>query len=66
MAMRYRCSTVSSLDKALILLGFTIHNDNGYKPMALKLVNACYGNVGGTRLMGAAAAELCYIACGKS
>jgi len=58
-------STVCSLDKALILLGLP-YNDNGYKPMALKLVNACYGNVGGTRLMGAAATELCYIACGRA
>lgn len=58
-------STVCSLDKALILMGLP-YNDNGYKPMALKLVNACYGNVGGTRLMGAAAAELCYIACGRA
>jgi len=58
-------SSVNSLDKALILLGLP-YNDDGYKPMALKLVDACYGNVGGSRLMGAAAAELCYIACGRA
>lgn len=33
--------------------------------MAVHLVNRLYGNVGGLRLIGAAAAELCYIAAGR-
>ena len=33
--------------------------------MALRLVDRLYGFAGGTRLMGAAAAEVCYIAAGR-
>ena len=36
-----------------------------YKPTARRLVEKCYGNVTGLRLLGAAAAELCYVAAGR-
>lgn len=57
-------SAVSTLDDAFIAMGFP-YNAEEYKPVALSLVNECYGNVGGLRLIGAAAAELCYIAAGR-
>lgn len=57
-------SAVSALDDAFIELGLP-YNSEAYKPMATCLVNRLYGNVAGLRLMGAAAAELCYIAAGR-
>lgn len=57
-------SPISALDDAFIELGFP-YNAEAYKPMAVHLVNRLYGNVGGLRLIGAAAAELCYIAAGR-
>lgn len=57
-------SDIESLDKAFIGLGLP-YNFNEYKPMANYLIDKLYGNVAGTRILGAAAAELCYIACGR-
>lgn len=57
-------SDVSDLDKAFIDLGFP-YNSDAYRPVALHLVDRLYGFAGGTRLMGAAAAEVCYIAAGR-
>ena len=57
-------SSVSALDDAFIELGFP-YNAEAYRPMAVHLVNTLYGNVGGLRLMGAAAVELCYVAAGR-
>ena len=57
-------SSVSALDDSFIELGFP-YNSEAYKPMATHLVDRLYGNVAGLRLMGAAAAELCYIAAGR-
>lgn len=57
-------SDVSTLDKAFIALGFP-YNSDAYRPVALRLVDRLYGFAGGTRLMGAAAAEICYIAAGR-
>ena len=57
-------SSVSALDDAFIELGFP-YNAEAYRPMAVHLVNTLYGNVGGLRLMGAAAVELCYVAVGR-
>lgn len=56
-------SSVDTLDDAFIAMGFP-YNAEAYKPLALTLVNECYGNVAGLRLMGAAA-ELCYVAAGR-
>lgn len=57
-------SDVCNMDTAFIALGFP-YNYKEYKPMALRLVQELYGNVGGLRLQGAAAAEICYIAAGR-
>lgn len=57
-------SDVSDLDKAFIALGFPYDSD-AYRPVALRMVDRLYGFAGGTRLMGAAAAEVCYIAAGR-
>lgn len=57
-------SDIAELDKAFIALGFPYDSDR-YRPVARKLVDKLYGFAGGTRLMGAAAAELCYVACGR-
>ncbi len=57
-------SDVSAMDTAFIALGFP-YNHEAYKPMALHLVQQLYGRVGGLRLQGAAAAEICYIAAGR-
>lgn len=57
-------SEVDSLDKAFIALGFP-YNSDAYRPVAAHLVDKLYGFAGGTRLMGSAAAELCYVASGR-
>lgn len=57
-------SDVSVLDKAFIALGFP-YNSDAYRPVAAHLVDSLYGFAGGTRLMGSAAAELCYVAAGR-
>lgn len=55
---------IAILDKAFIALGFPYDSDR-YRPVAQKLVDRLYGFAGGTRLMGSAAAEICYVACGR-
>ena len=57
-------SNIELLDKAFIGLGLP-YNFDAYKTTANYLINKLYGNVAGSRIMGAAAAELCYIACGR-
>lgn len=57
-------SDVSVLSQACIALGFP-YNSDAYRPTALKLIDRLYGFAGGTRLMGSAAAELCYVAAGR-
>lgn len=57
-------SDVSVLDKAFVALGFPYDSDR-YRPTALHLVDQLYGFAGGTRLLGSAAAEICYIACAR-
>lgn len=57
-------SDVSVLDNAFIALGFP-YNSDAYRPVAAHLVDGLYGFAGGTRLMGSAAAELCYVAAGR-
>ncbi len=52
------------LDQAFVELGFP-YNSEAYRGFALRLVESLYGHVGGLRLMGAAAAEICYIAAGR-
>lgn len=57
-------STVGKLENAFIELGFPYDSER-YRQFVLKLIEQLYGNVGGERLLGAAAAELCYIAAGR-
>lgn len=57
-------STVSDIDEAFVALGFP-YDFNAYKPLAEHIIRELYGNVGGLRLQGAAAAELCYVAAGR-
>lgn len=59
-----RVTDVAVLDKAFVALGFPYDSDR-YRPVAQKLVDRLYGYAGGTRLLGSAAAELCYVACGR-
>ena len=64
MAGRYTYQTSPTWIKPFIDLGFP-YNSDAYRPVALRLVDRLYGFAGGTRLMGAAAAEVCYIAAGR-
>lgn len=57
-------SAVSDPDDTFLALGFP-YNVHDYKPIAIHLVNQCYGRISGLRLLGAAAAELCYVAAGR-
>lgn len=59
-----RVSSISDPDDSFLALGFP-YNVHDYKPIAVKLVDRCYGQIAGLRLLGAAAAELCYIAAGR-
>lgn len=57
-------SDQSVLDQSFIELGFPYKAEN-YRSFALGLIQDLYGHVGGLRLMGAAAAEICYVAAGR-
>lgn len=57
-------SAISDPDDTFLALGFP-YNVHDYKPTAIHLVNQCYGRISGLRLLGAAAAELCYVAAGR-
>lgn len=59
-----RVSNVAVPDDAFIALGFP-YNAELYRPFATGLVGQLYGQVGGLRLQGSAAAELCYVAAGR-
>jgi myo-inositol-1(or 4)-monophosphatase len=57
-------SAISKLNDAFIELGLP-YNFNAYKKMADYLIHTLYGNVGGLRIQGSAAAEICYVAAGR-
>lgn len=57
-------SNISNLSDAFIEMGFPYDADK-YRSFVTQLIEKLYGNVCGLRLEGAAAAELCYIACGR-
>lgn len=59
-----KVSKIFDLNEAFIALGFP-YNFDEYKPIANHLVDSLYGHVGGLRLQGAAAVELCYVAAGR-
>ena len=52
------------LDQSFIELGFP-YDAERYRAFAVKVVEELYGHVGGLRLMGSAAAEICYVAAGR-
>ena len=57
-------SDVSELTDAFIALGLP-YNSDAYRPVAEHLLHTLYGHVGGLRVQGAAAIELCYVAAGR-
>ena len=59
-----KVSEIAEMDNAFIELGFPYDSENTGKMMP-ELAKRLYGNVGGIRLQGSAASELCYIACGR-
>ena len=57
-------SQQQALDQSFIELGFP-YKAEAYRPFVLRLIEDLYGNVGCLRLMGSAAAEICYVAAGR-
>lgn len=59
-----RVSASSRIDDAFVALGFPYAFDR-YRPVAVGLVQQLYGHARGLRVLGSAAVELCYVACGR-
>lgn len=57
-------SQVDNPDDAFLALGLP-YNAEAYKTTVDRLIRGVYGNVAGTRVVGAAAAEMCYVASGR-
>lgn len=57
-------SSIRSLNESFIELGFP-YDAESYREFVTGLIRQLYGKVGGLRLQGSAAAELCYIAAGR-
>lgn len=57
-------TTINNLDQAFIELGFPYDAEH-FRPIITRLIERLYGRVGGLRLLGSAAVELCYIAAGR-
>ena len=57
-------SSQSSMDQSFIELGLPYRAD-AFGPFITKVISTLYGSVGGLRIIGAAACELCYIAAGR-
>ena len=55
---------IDNLDQAFIELGFPYDAEH-FRPIITRLIEKLYGHVGGLRLLGSAAVELCYIAAGR-
>ena len=58
-------SSVSDIRQAQILLGFP-YDSGRFRPIVLSAIEQMYGMVGAERLLGSAAAELCYVAAGRA
>lgn len=58
-------SEITSIEQAQILLGFPYDSEH-FRPIVLGLIEQMYGYVGAERLLGSAAAELCYVAAGRA
>lgn len=57
-------TSIDNLDQAFIELGFP-YDAERFRPIVTRLIERLYGQVGGLRLLGSAAVELCYIAAGR-
>lgn len=57
-------TSINTLDRAFIELGFP-YDAERFRPIITRLIEKLYGRVGGLRLLGSAAVELCYIAAGR-
>lgn len=55
---------VNTLDDSFVILGLP-YNAEANKPTILRTMDRLYGNVAGLRIIGSAACEFCYIACGR-
>ena len=58
-------SPISDISQAQILLGFPYDSER-FRPIVLGAIAQMYGTVGAERLLGSAAAELCYVAAGRA
>lgn len=56
---------IAAMDQAQILLGFPYDSER-FRPIVLHAIAQMYGTVGAERLLGSAAAELCYVAAGRA
>ena len=56
---------IEAVEQAQILLGFPYDSER-FRPVILNAIGQMYGNVGAERLLGSAAAELCYVAAGRA
>lgn len=57
-------SRISDMDDAAILLGFPYDAEH-FRDFMVTLINRLYGKVSTLRLLGSAAAEICYVAAGR-
>lgn len=57
-------SSVALLDESFIQLGFPYQAERS-RAFMVDIINQLYGHVGGIRVQGSAAAELCYVAAGR-
>ena len=57
-------SSVALLDESFIQLGFPYQAERS-RAFMVDIINRLYGHVGGIRVQGSAAAELCYVAAGR-
>ena len=58
-------SKIDAIEQAQILLGFPYDSER-FRPIVLNAIGQMYGRVGAERLLGSAAAELCYVAAGRA
>lgn len=58
-------SGIATMGQAQILLGFPYDSEH-FRPIVLHAIAQMYGTVGAERLLGSAAAELCYVAAGRA
>ncbi len=59
-----RVSDVKTLDQSLVLFGLP-YDAEAYREFVVDLLRRLYGNTCSLRGLGSAAAELCYVACGR-